>query len=139
MAEVRSGSGDYRMQIAIVDTQTQTVGYRRDRQKVTGEIKKNIVASEGRKSLTLEASLYEGSSEKIAYGPYTVTADADYDYIDGDSLPDLTFITASGVPTTVLTFSLGQLESVEAAKEAANRPLNEKLAQKIVDVIFSEW
>jgi hypothetical protein len=139
MAEVRHGQGDYRMQIAIVDSQSQTVGYRRDRQKVTGEIKKNIVSSEGRNTLTIEAALYEGSSDRIAYGPYRITAEADYDYIDGDSLQDLTFVTASGVPTTVLAFSLGQLESVEAAREAANHPLNEKLSQKIVDVIFSEW
>lgn len=137
MAELCHRGGDYRLQVAIIDTETHTVGYRRDRQKVTGKVKKNIVAREGRKTITVEAALYQG--DEIAYGPYQIAADADYDYLDGDSIQDLVFINSAGVPTTALAFSLGQLESVESAQEAANRPLNQKLAQKIVDVIFSEW
>ena len=139
MAEVSQDPGHYRLHIAMTQSENQIVGYRRDRQKVQGEVKKNIVACEARKSLIVEAALYEGDKEESAYGPYTICSDIDYDYLDGDSLQDLTFVNASGIPTTVLSFSLGQLESPEAAQEAASRPLNERLAQKIVDVIFSEW
>lgn len=139
IAEVSHGKGDFRLSIEIVDAQTESVGYRRDRQKITGEIKKNLIASEGRKTVAVQASLYEGSSERIAYGPYKIAADADFDYVDGDSLQDLTFINQAGILTAVLPFSLGQLESIEAAQEAAARPLYKKLAQKIVDAIFSEW
>jgi hypothetical protein len=139
IANVQRAHGDFLLQIKLVNGPNQTVGYRRDKQKVSGEIRKNIVACEGRRSLSAEVTLFEGSSDKIAAGPYTISADADYDYVDGDSIQDLTFINTSGIPTTVLPFSLGQLESFESAHEAAGRPLYEKLSQKIADTIFSAW
>ena len=139
IANVGTRDGDYLLKISVVNSQNQTVGYRRDKQKVSGEIKKNIVACEARRSLTAEVTIFEGSSEKIAAGPYKITADTDYDYVDGDSIQDLAFINSQGVPTTVLPFSLGQLESFESAHEAASKPLYKKLAQKINDTIFSAW
>ena len=139
IANVRTSHGDFLLKIAVVNGQNQTVGYRRDKQKVAGKISKNIVACEGRRSLSAEVTLYVGASDTIAAGPYTITADTDYDYVDGDSIQDLAFIDSHGVPTTVLPFSLGQLESIESAGEAASRPLYEKLAQKIADTIFSTW
>jgi hypothetical protein len=51
----------------------------------------------------------------------------------------LTFINPAGTLVTVLPFSLGQLESVESAQEAAARPLYSRIAQKVVDAISSEW
>ncbi|HSX25766.1 MAG TPA: LPS assembly lipoprotein LptE [Chlamydiales bacterium] len=137
LADVRHSGGDYRLQVTMKDSQFETIGYRRDRQKITGEIKKNLLACEGRKTLNIEAILFQG--EQIAYGPYQISAQADYDYVDGDSLQDLTFISATGVFTTVLPFSLGQLESNETAQEAATRPIYAKIAQKIVDALSSEW
>ncbi len=139
IAKIQGSDPDYRLAISIVDAQIESIGFRRDKQKITGKIKKNLLASEGRKTISLEAILYEGKTEKIAYGPYRIVADVDYDYVDGDSVQDLTFVNQAGILTTVLPFSLGQLESVEAAQEASSRPLYAKLAQKIVDAIFSEW
>lgn len=139
IANVGTRNGDYLLKISVVNSQNQTVGYRRDKQKVSGEIKKNIVACEARRSLTAEVTIFEGSSEKIAAGPYKITADTDYDYVDGDSIQDLAFIDSKGIPTTVLPFSLGQLESFESAHEAASKPLYKKLAQRINDTIFSTW
>lgn len=139
IADVDSLEGDFRLKIAILQSDNQTVGYRYDKQKVSGEIKKNIVGREGRRSLTAEVTLYKGSSETIAEGPYKITVDADYDYVDGDSLQDLTFINSQGIPTVVLPFSLGQLESIDAAQEASSKPLYRKLAQKIADTIFCAW
>lgn len=139
IANVVPYEGDFRLQISITNMQNQTVGYRRDRQKVSGEIKKNIVGCEGRRIIQAEVILFESDSEKIAAGPYQIVADTDYDYVDGDSFQDLTFVNSQGILTTVLPFSLGQLESVESAQEAASKPLYEKLAQKIVDTIFSAW
>ena len=139
IANVRTSHGDFLLQITVVNEPNQTVGYRRDKQKVSGEVMKNIVACEGRRSLYAEVTLFEGSSDKIAAGPYTIFADTDYDYVDGDSIQDLAFVNSNGVPTTVLPFSLGQLESFESAHDAASKPLYEKLAQKIADTIFSAW
>jgi len=139
LADIDHQKGDYRLQASIVDVHSETVGFRRDRQIIHGKQKKNLLACEGRTIISIEATLFEGNSDRIAYGPYRVTADVDYDYVDGDSVQDLSFTTPDGVFTTVLPFSLGQLESIESAQEAATRPLYGKLAQKIVDVISSEW
>lgn len=139
LAQVHSSSPDFRLVVHIKNVQNQTIGYRRDPQKVHGKVRKNVLASEGRKTVFVEAVLYRIHSDEIVYGPYEISADADYDYIDGDSIQDLTFTDAAGVTQTVLPFSLGQLEPIESAQEAASRPLYCSLAQKIVDAIFSEW
>lgn len=137
--EVRHRCGDYRLQVSIAASDIETIGYRRDRQKITGEIKKNLVGSEGRRILSAEATLFEGDSDEIAFGPFQIATAVDYDYVDGDSVQDLAFVNSSGVLITVLPFSLGQLEPVDSAQEAATRPLYARLAQKIVDVISAEW
>lgn len=139
LAQVRGSNPDYRLVVQIKNVQNQTIGYRRDPQKVHGKVRKNVLASEGRKTVFVEAALYRIHSDEIVYGPYEISGDADYDYIDGDSIQDLTFVDASGLTQTVLPFSLGQLEPIESAQEAASRPLYNSLAQKIVDAIFSEW
>ena len=137
VCEVRQWDAKYRLQAAIVGSEGQTVGYRRDRQRVSGENQKNLVAAERRKTLVVEAALYESESDRIACGPFRVEAYVDFDYVDGDSIQDLVFIDPSGVSQTVLPFSLGQLESSEAAEEAAMRPLNDQIARKIVDALFA--
>jgi len=139
LADIKNGTAHYRLEVKIQNGSIETVGYRRDRQIIKGESKKNLLASEGRRSMTVEAVLYHGKTDEVAYGPYVISADADYDYVDGDSLQDLAFTGSGGGQIIVLPFSLGQLESNEAAQEAAARPLYIQLAQKIVDVIFSEW
>jgi len=137
LADVRSFGGEYQLQVTVVKEEQEKIGFRVDPQKVDGKVKKNLLSSEGRKSMTIEAALIYGG--EVAYGPYLITADAEYDYVDGDSIQDLTFINPSGSLVTVLPFSLGQLESIESAQQAATRPLYRKLAQKIVDAISSEW
>ena len=123
----------------IIKSTKEVTGFRRDKQKIKNKIKKNLLASEARQWMTIEATLYDGNSDRIAYGPYEIEANADFDYYDGDSLQDLAFINSQGQFTTVLPFSLGQLESAESAQDASLSPLYKSLAQKIIDVIFSEW
>ncbi len=139
IADVRLKSVDYRLEVTVISSTLETIGYRKDKQKVDREINRNMVATEARKAITIEATLYKGVSEEIAYGPYSIQGDADYDYVDGDSYQDLTFVDSKGFTQAVLPFSLGQLESPESAQEAAIRPLYAHLAKKIVDVISAEW
>ncbi len=137
LADVRSFGGEYQLKISILGEEIEKIGFRVDPQKIDGKVRRNLFASEGRRMMTVQAALY--ASNKIAFGPYTITADAEYDYVDGDSIQDLTFTDPSGKVVTVLPFSLGQLESDESARHAANRPLYRKVAQKIVDAISSNW
>ncbi len=132
-------SGDYRLEISLKDVANSQIGYRYDPQKINGEIKKNLLASEGRKTLTIEAKIYQGNTQDLAFGPFLLKADADYDYVDGDSYQDLTFVSSSGAVIEILPFSLGQLESIESAQEAVQRALYRNIAEKIVDVISAEW
>lgn len=139
IVDVVANKGDYRLEVAMNNWNNSQIGYRRDAHQINGKAKKNLVASEGRRSLTVEATVYRGETKEIAFGPYTISVDADYDYVDGDSFKDLTFVSSSGALVEVLPFSLGQLESIESAQEVVQRALYRKISQKIVDVISAEW
>jgi hypothetical protein len=47
-------------------------------------------------------------------------------------LKELSFINPQGKREKVMTFSLGQLDSIEGAQDAAVTPIYEQLAQRIV-------
>jgi hypothetical protein len=131
--------GHYRLEVVISRGDVKTIGFRRDPEIVAGKLTKNLIASEGRKIVAVEVTLYEGKSTRVAYGPYKIAADADFDYVIGDSLRDLAFGSPGPSKVVVLPFSLGQLEPSEAAQEAAASPLYESIAEKIVDAIAAEW
>ncbi|MGB7978640.1 MAG: hypothetical protein WCF19_05720 [Chlamydiales bacterium] len=137
LADVVSHGGEYELRVSILGEESEKIGFRVDPQKVDGKIRKNLLAAEGRRRMTIEAALW--SRDQCAFGPYKISADAEYDYIDGDSIQDLTFVNPAGVVVTVLPFSLGQLEPVESAEHAATRPLFARLARKIADAISSNW
>lgn len=139
LVDVSACKGDFRLDVKILQTCSEQIGYRRDPQKIKDKIQKNLLASEQRKTLDAEVTIYRGQTEEIAYGPYQLSVFSDYDFVDGDSYQDLTFVNKDGNLVEVLPFSLGQLEAIDSAVEAANRPLYRKLAQKIVDVISAEW
>ncbi len=137
VADVRFSGGEYRLEISILQEGKEIVGFRKDRQKVNGKTKKNMFACEARKIVSVEATLFRGG--EAVFGPYVLEADADFDYVDGDSYQDLMFVDPQGVSQAVLPFSLGQLEPYEAALDASMRLLYSRLAQKIVDVISSQY
>jgi hypothetical protein len=137
--EVRRSDARYRLEGSILGGSVDTIGYRRDPQLIRGKISKNLVSTEARKTLTLQVSLIDTYTGKELLGPVEIVACEEFDYVDGDSIPDLIFTNPSGIEQTVLSFSLGQLESSEAAQEAATRPLYRKIAQKVVDAISSSW
>ena len=83
--------------------------------------------------------VFERKSNKIVLGPFNVISDSDFDYIDAESINDQSFIDSSGNRLTILAYSLGQLEGIESAKEAALIPLYKKLSKKIVDSISAYW
>lgn len=139
VVKVARKGADYRLEVRLLSRETDQIGYRRDPQKIQGEVVTNLLASEARNTLHAKVTLYHRNTDQIAFGPYFLNADTEYDYVDGDSLQDLTFISSSGALEEVLPFSLGQLESVESAYEASAKPIYRKLSQKIVDVISSEW
>lgn len=139
IVDVTARSGDLRLDVQISQIRSDQIGYRRDPQKIKQQIQKNLLASEQRKTLDAIATIFRKDTDEIVYGPYRISVSSDYDFVDGDSYQDLTFIDASGALVEVLPFSLGQLEAIDSAQEAATKPLYRKLAQKIVDAISAEW
>lgn len=137
IVDVKTKGAEYTLKVNIVGSEISKIGFRIDPQKVYGKVRKNLLNSEERQRLTIEAALMR--EEEIAFGPYRLTASADYDFVDGDSIQDLTFVDSSGQTITVLPFSLGQLEPKESASLAAHFPLYRRLAQKIVDAISSNF
>ncbi|KPK32514.1 MAG: hypothetical protein AMS24_04055 [Chlamydiae bacterium SM23_39] len=135
--EYKNNSADFNLNISILNTFDEQIGYRFDRDN-KGKRKKNIMATEGRKKIKAKISLFSKKEKKIIFGPKIIETDVDYDYVTQDSINDLSFILPNGKRETVLQFSLGQLESISAAQKATLLPLYKSLAKKIVKIILSE-
>ena len=90
--------------------------------------------------MSVELKLIDAYTQDILLGPQVIKAHADYDYVDSNSIRDLTFVTHHGKPEKILDFSLGQLDSVDGAHDDSNDVVYQILAQKIVDgiIVFSQ-
>ncbi|NGX28896.1 MAG: LPS-assembly lipoprotein LptE [Candidatus Anoxychlamydiales bacterium] len=131
-------NADYFLDIKIIENSTRQIGYKYDRNNQNAR-QKNLRSTEGRQQVTALVELIEKRTNVTKFGPYKIKASSEFDYVDQDSLNDLSFVNPIGQRGTVLSFSLGQLESIESAKEATLKPLYEKLAKKIVDAISTYW
>ncbi|NGX56838.1 MAG: hypothetical protein K1060chlam5_01084 [Candidatus Anoxychlamydiales bacterium] len=134
----RYSNADSKLKIAIIDNKVDQIGYKYDRDK-KDQRKKNIRQTESRQTITVNIELMDNKTNETILGPYKISADEAFDYVDQDNLNDLSFVDSNGNRETVLAFSLGQLESFENAKDASLKPIYIQLAQKIVDAISSQW
>ncbi len=131
----REEEGNFCLKVSIIDFSQKQIGYQREREKIDGSLKRAIRPIEGRLFATASVQLIESTSDKVVWGPVVFSSEVDFDYVEGDSFSDLSFINRRGKRETVLDFSLGQLEPIESATEAALTPLFHKLSQKIVDQV----
>lgn len=131
---VQSG-GDFMLQVVILSDTNSKIGYRFDRDDVTGRRRQNILGIENRRSLVTQVTLYDSHSGDVLFGPVAVTSQVDYDYVDPGSPRDLNTTTSSGTIPTI-RYSYGQLDTVEGAHDDASPPMYQGLSQKIVDSII---
>lgn len=124
------------LEAAIIAEGDDRIGFRFDRDPTTGALRDNIVGTENRLTVSANVKLIDAHSNEVLIGPQVVKVHADYDYVDSNSIRDLTFSTPTGMPEKVLDFSLGQLDSVEGAHDDAFAVIFRHLAQKIVDGII---
>lgn len=129
---VQSG-GEWVLEASIVADSDDRIGYRFDRDPTTGHLRDNIVGTENRQTLTAVVSVVDANTREMIVGPEVVKASADYDYVDSNSIRDLTFLTPNGTFARVLDFSLGQLDSVEGAHDDSTVVAYRVLAQRITD------
>jgi hypothetical protein len=125
--------GELILQAAVIADGDERIGFRYDRKPTTGKRRHNILGTENRRSLAVQITLIKAATQEIVFGPETINATAEYDYVDSNSIRDLTFTTTEGVPERVLDFSLGQLDSFEGAHDDTSIVLYRILAQKIVN------
>ena len=123
--------GDLTLKVTLLDDKTDTIGFQYNLTHKKGKIERNLMPQENRRFLTAQVTLMRGT-EEVAMGPLNITSSAEYDFIDVNSLKEVSFINAQGKREKTISFSLGQLDSVEGAQDAARTPLYRQLAQKIV-------
>jgi hypothetical protein len=123
--------GDLILKVTIVGDKNDIVGFQYDLTTKKGKIERNLMAEENRRTLTAQVVLTRAATEEVVMGPLNIIATTDYDYIDVNSLKEVSFINPQGKREKTVNFSLGQLDSIEGAQDAALTPVYRQLAQKI--------
>lgn len=142
MFECIHENAEYVLEVAILSDSDSRIGYRYDRNPTSGKLRKNIVGTENRQVLVAEVKVLNSYTQEIILGPQTVKGFSEYDYVDSNSIRDLTFITTDGVAERVLDFSLGQLDSIEGAHDdglsVAYLDLTDKIVSGVIATVFSQ-
>ena len=126
--------GDWVLKVAVLSDKNDRIGYRYDRNPVSGKLKESIAAAENRKHITAEVKVIKASTGELVLGPQKIKVSAAYDYDDPSVLFDLAFTDPqSGATQPLIDVSLGQLDSVAAAGENAVEPIYKELAQRIIE------
>lgn len=124
--EYRNHGANLTLLVQIIDFSDENIGFRYDRHK-DGRLRDTIIPTETRLSALAEVSVVDSSSGTTILGPTRLSAYVDFDHDYYSSRNE------------VNVFSLGQLSDFDAANDAANTPLNNALARKIVDYISDNW
>lgn len=121
-----SCDGDLLLKIKIQEIEDSNIGYRYDRKR-NNHLKHSIIPSESRFVIYAEVTVLDGKKNEIVRGPILIRAglDFDYDYYK--------------VQHEANVFSLGQLNDVDSARDAARSPLNSRLAENIVEYLVNSW
>jgi hypothetical protein len=122
----RSKGGALILKVEIIDERHEDVGFRYDRKK-NGHIRDSVIPDETRAIMYVDVTLLEAFSGCVVLGPARLSAEMEFDHY---------YYSNQG---RVNIFSLGQFTDYDDARDAAQRPLNRRLALKIVDYINSNW
>lgn len=121
-----SYGGNLLLKVKLLEKKADPVGFRYAI-NTDGSMVDTLVATEDRLSVLVEVSLVESATCCQVVGPQLFSTSVDYDFQPDSSNSDL------------VQFSLGQVDFRGAAKDAALRPLYDKLAKQIADYITSAW
>lgn len=121
-----SSGGDLTLKIELIEFREENIDFRYDCKK-TGELKKSIIPTETRVTAIAEVLLIEGGTGQTVKGPTRITASVEFDH------------TYYATRDKINVFSLGQLNDIDAARDAVMHPLNRCLAERIVDYVINSW
>lgn len=118
--------GELTLKIKLLDWYDENIGFHYDRKK-SGKLKNGLIPTETRLYAVVEVLLIETATDKILRGPTLIktSVDFDHDYYSNRN--------------EINVFSLGQLNDIDEAQEAASRPLYRRIAIKISDYIINSW
>ncbi len=122
----RETGGSLTLKVRILDYYDENIGFRYDRKK-NGELRHIIIPDETRTTIDVEVILMEAATGRSLAGPTRISASVEYDH-DYYSNRD-----------AINIFSLGQLTDIDEAYDAAQKPLNQRLAEKIVAYVTDDW
>lgn len=128
-------AGNLLLQGSIISDTNEHIGYQFDRDPISGKRIHRLVPNEGRREITIEILLIDTRTQKVLYGPVSISASGDYDFVDSDSLRDTSFINRLGRRESSLFFSMGQLDSVSGAQKTSLDPIYRSLSLKIIEGI----
>lgn len=121
--EYREYGANLQLLVKVVDNWDENIGFRYDRTRKNRLIH-SLIPAETRIINLVEVSLLDVCSNKVLIGPVRIAGAVDFDHDD--------YTSRNGVNI----FSLGQLSDFDDAQDTAIRPLNEKMAKKIIDFII---
>lgn len=121
-----SCDGDLILKVKFIELDDENIGFRYDRDN-KGKLKRSIIPTETRIFATVEVSLIDSKTGILLRGPTRIKAVAEFDHC---------FYTSRCKENE---FSLGQLNDIDAARDAVMTPLNRNLAEKIVDYVNHSW
>lgn len=123
---VADQSGDLSLEVKLIDLREENIGFRYDRKR-DGKIKKSLIPTEARVEAVVEVTLVDNRSGVVLHGPTRISGYADFDH---------SYYTSRRRENI---FSLGQLNDMDAARDAVMHPLNRYLAERIVDDVINSW
>lgn len=114
------------LKVKLLGFEEENINYCYDRKR-RGKQKKSIIPIETRVNATAEVHLIDGATGLKVRGPVCISANTEFDH------------TYYATRNDINIFSLGQINDIDAAREAAMDPLNRNLANAIVDYIINSW
>lgn len=110
--------GYYSLQVLLLDSKSDTIGYRWDPKKLANG-KKKVIPNETRRRLLAKVSLVESATNQVILGPAYIVGTVDFDHQYYNLNHDIN------------NFSLGQLTDIDTTYDVVDLPLHRDLAKKI--------
>lgn len=127
------GNSQYLLDVKITGNSKEKIGFKWDQHPISGKLQNRLVPNEGRRTIQVSATLIDRRTKKKVKGPIQVSGYSDYDYVNPNSLENLTIDPNTGNQQSILAYSLGQLGSEEEASSMATFPAFQMVAKKATD------
>lgn len=110
--------GEYTLQVVLLDSKSDTIGYRWDPKKLASG-KRKIIPNEARRRLLAKVSVVQSLTNTILVGPAYIVAETEFDHENYN------------LNHNINNFSLGQLTDIDTTYDVIDIPLHRDLGKKI--------